>query len=132
LTYKVFAFILIKDYIIFEYFSNENINKFGWKPSGCINMIQLELDLTSPNPMKKAHLFAPESPKQAFYRIWLNHASGKFKVLKESGARAVVLDRRSWEFEDLEAAEKFYNRQIKHKTNPLRKSPRKYKLLGTY
>jgi hypothetical protein len=94
-------------------------------------MVQLELKLPQASPMKKAYLFAPESPKQAFYKIWLNQASGKFKVLKESGASAVVLDRRSWEFEDLEAAEKFYNRQIKQKTNPLRKSPRKYKLVGT-
>ncbi|MFZ2634265.1 MAG: hypothetical protein WA081_17765 [Desulfosalsimonadaceae bacterium] len=95
-------------------------------------MVQLELKLAHSSPLKKAHLFAPESPKQAFYNIWLSQASDKFKVLKESGARAVVLDRRSWEFENLEAAEKFYNQQIKHKTNPSRKSPRKYKLVGTY
>jgi hypothetical protein len=97
-----------------------------------LKMIQLELKLMPPMPLKKAFLFAPESPKQAFYKIWLKQAADKFKVLKESGARAVVLDRRSWEFENLEAAEKFYDRQIKHKTNPLRKSPRKYKLVGTY
>lgn len=95
-------------------------------------MVQLELKLPHPSPLKKAYLFAPASPKQAFYKIWLNQTSGKFMVLKESGARAVVLDRRSWEFEDLEAAEKFYSRQIKHKTNPLRKSPRKYKLVRAY
>jgi len=95
-------------------------------------MIQLDLKFSYPSPLKKAHLFAPESPKQAFYMIWLNQASDKFEVLKESGARAVVLDRRSWEFENLEAAEKFYNRQIKYKTNPSRKSPRKYKLVEAY
>ena len=93
-------------------------------------MIQLELKLTFPDTVKKAYLLAPGSAKQAFYKIWLNRSPDKYKVLKESGARALVLDRRSWEFESLEKAEKFFNQQIKDKTNPLRKSPRKYQVVG--
>jgi hypothetical protein len=40
-----------------------------------------------------------------------------------------VLDKRSWPFENFEEAEKVFNRRIKEKTDPERKSPRKYKLI---
>jgi hypothetical protein len=40
-----------------------------------------------------------------------------------------VLDRRYWPFEVLQDAEKLYEKRIREKTNPVRKSPRKYKLI---
>jgi hypothetical protein len=76
-----------------------------------------------------AHLVAIDSPRQTFYTIWIEEADGQVQVVKESGVGGRVLDRRCWACEDLEAAKKLFDRQVKYKTNPNRKSPRKYRLL---
>jgi hypothetical protein len=78
-----------------------------------------------------AHLVAPSSPRCAFYRIWIEDTDGVIRVVKESGVKGRVLDRRIWPYADFEAAEKDYQRRIKSKTNPDRKSPRKYQLIRT-
>lgn len=90
-------------------------------------MRQLELSMSCSTTVKKASLVAPSSAKQAFYKMWLKETDGTFEVYKESGIGQTVLDRRSWAFEKFETAEQFFNRKIKAKINPLRKSPRKYK-----
>jgi hypothetical protein len=54
---------------------------------------------------------------------------GQIQVVKESGTKEKVYDRRCWAYKELEAARKFFNKQVKYKTNPNRKSPRKYRLL---
>jgi hypothetical protein len=79
--------------------------------------------------VNSALLVAPDSPRRAFYRIWIEDADGKISVVKESGVRDRVLDRRIWPFAEFEEAEKAYQRRIKAKTNPERKSPRKYRLI---
>ncbi len=76
-----------------------------------------------------AYLEAADSPRKAFYRIWIEDTDGKIKIVKESGAKGRVLDRRVWPYQDFQEAEKAYHRRIKAKTNPDRKSPRKYSLL---
>ena len=72
---------------------------------------------------------ASESPRRAFYRIWIEETDGQISVVKESGVKGRVLDRRIWTFADFQEAEKAYQRRIKAKTNPERKSPRKYQLI---
>jgi len=69
---------------------------------------------------------------KAFYRIWIEDTDGKIKIVKESGAKGRVLDRRVWPYQDLQEAEKAYRRRIKAKTNPDRKSPRKYRLIKQF
>ena len=81
-----------------------------------------------PDRLCSAYLVAPDSSKKA-YRIWIESNACIYKVCKESGAKARILDKRSWSFEKLEEAQKMYDRRIKSKTNPDRKSPRKYQLI---
>jgi hypothetical protein len=82
-----------------------------------------------PDRLCSAYLVAPDSPQKAFYRIWIESNACIYNVCKESGAKARILDKRSWSFEKLEEAQKMYDRRIKSKTNPDRKSPRKYQLI---
>jgi hypothetical protein len=79
--------------------------------------------------IRSAYLVAWGSPRKAFYRIWIETLDGEYSVVKESGIRGRVLDRRIWPAENLEAAQKLFQRRIKAKTNPERKSPRKYTLV---
>ncbi len=76
-----------------------------------------------------AYLVAADSPRKAFYRIWIEDTGGHYNVVKESGAKGRVLDRRVWPCQDIQEAEKAYHRRIRAKTNPDRKSPRKYQLI---
>ncbi len=82
-----------------------------------------------PDQLCSAYLVAPDSPQKAFYRIWIERNACIYTVCKESGAKGRVLDKRSWPFEKFEEAQKLYDRRIKSKTNPDRKSPRKYQLI---
>lgn len=82
-----------------------------------------------PERICSAHLVATDSPKSAYYHIWIESDAGMFTVCKESGIKGKVLDRRAWPFGSLDAAIKLYNRRIKDKTNKERKSPRKYTFL---
>ncbi len=87
-----------------------------------------QLNLFTQN-LQTALLVAPDSPRQAFYRIWIENTVDDIKIVKESGIRGRVLDRRSWPVENLEIAIEQLQRRIKAKTNPKRKSPRKYILV---
>jgi hypothetical protein len=80
--------------------------------------------------VKNAHLIAVDSPRRAFYNIWIEeHRGGGFRVCKESGGGTKVSDRRVWEFATLEEAEKVFQRRIRQKTNQHRKSARKYRFV---
>lgn len=81
-----------------------------------------------PDIVRCAYLVA-DSPKSAFYRIWIEADAGIYTVLKESGIKGRVLDKRTWPQESLEAARKLYDRRIRDKTNPERKCPRKYTMV---
>ncbi len=87
-----------------------------------------QLNLFTQN-LQTALLVAHDSPRQAFYRIWIENTVDDIKIVKESGIRGRVLDRRSWPVENLEIAIEQLQRRIKAKTNPKRKSPRKYILV---
>jgi hypothetical protein len=43
-----------------------------------------------------AALEAIDSPKGAFYKIWIEANAGRFTVIKESGAKGRVLDKRAY------------------------------------
>jgi len=60
-----------------------------------------------------AYLVATESPKSAFYRIWIESDAGTFTVRKESGFRDRVLDKRAWPFDSLDDARKLFDRRVK-------------------
>lgn len=79
-----------------------------------------------PDVLCSAYLVATDSPKSAFYRIWIESNAGIFTVCKESGGKDKVLDQRTWPFDCLEDARKLFDLRVKSKTNPHRKSPRKY------
>jgi hypothetical protein len=81
-----------------------------------------------PEIVCSAYLVA-ESPKSAFYRIWIEADAGIYTVLKESGIKGRVLDKRAWPHETLDQARKLFDRHIKSKTNQERKSPRKYTMV---
>lgn len=81
--------------------------------------------------VNSALLVAADSPRRAFYRIWIEDTHGQVRIVKESGVKGRVLDRRTWPCADVEEAEKAYQRRIRAKTNPDRKSPRKYRLIRT-
>ena len=82
-----------------------------------------------PEIICSAYLVAMESPKVAYYRIWIEFDAGVFTVRKESGIRDRALDRRAWPFEALDDARKMFDRRIRAKTNPERKCPRKYTMV---
>jgi hypothetical protein len=86
----------------------------------------IQLNLFKPHIIKKAHLSAP-SPRKAFYRMRLESHLGRYMILKESGIGERVMDQRRWVFGSLEEAEKSYTRRVMQKTDPNRRSPRKYK-----
>jgi hypothetical protein len=78
--------------------------------------------------VRSAYLVA-DSSKSAFYRIWIEADAGIYTVLKESGIKGRVLDRRAWPQEIMDEAIKLFDRRIKAKTNPECKCPRKYTMV---
>ena len=89
----------------------------------------IQLNLFESTVLNSDHLAAADSPRGAFYRIWLIHDKANFTVKKESGTRKKKLDSREWVFDHIELAEKFYSQKIRQKTNPNRKC-RKYKIIN--
>ena len=87
------------------------------KISGKFTIRQLSL---FPEVLCSAYLVA-ESPKCAFYRIWIESDAGVFTVRKESGIKDKVLDKRNWAFNEQNDARKLYDQRIRTKTNPERK-----------
>lgn len=76
--------------------------------------------------LKATYLLSPDSPKKAFYALSLEIEFNQYVIKKESGFGDKVLDRRRWVFDTLSDAEKSFDRRVKQKTRPDRKSPRHY------
>lgn len=91
----------------------------------------IQRQLFEPTLIKSASLIAPDSPRQAFYNIRLFAYKNIYTVRKESGAKGKTWDVRLWKFDSFEKAEKDFERRIKQKTNPNRKSERIYKVRAT-
>ena len=81
-----------------------------------------------PDIVCSAFHLAADSRKYAFCRIWVEDNGGSYTVLKESGIKGRVLYKRAWRYENLDDARKLFERRIKAKTNPERRSLRKYQL----
>lgn len=79
-----------------------------------------------PEIIQSAELVA-DSPRQAFYRLWLEKHLNMFCVSKVSGTGNRPLDRRQWCFDSRKEAVKRFQRLLSEKTAPARKSPRKYR-----
>jgi hypothetical protein len=84
-----------------------------------------------PDVIRSAHLLAADSPRKAFYRIWIEANAGLISVRKASGIGSKVLDRRRWPADTLDQAVKMFEKVVADKTNPNRKSPRKYRLINS-
>ena len=89
----------------------------------------IQLRMFDSRMIKSAYLVAPESPRQAFYNLWIERHEGAFRVCKESGAGGKVLHRQAWTFETSEEAEKYFASRMKTKANPNRRSRRKYRFV---
>ncbi|MGQ9921571.1 MAG: hypothetical protein ACUVRZ_09635 [Desulfobacca sp.] len=97
--------------------------------------VQMATALRSPTMagtilLRTAYLVAPDSPRQAFYHLWLEQTPHTCRVVKASGAGGRVWHRQVWEFATLAEAEKLFLKRLREKTNPARRSPRKYGLLS--
>lgn len=68
-----------------------------------------------------------DSPKNAFYRLMIQEHYGQCKIIKESGANGIVLDRREWPVSSMQKAVERFDKIIKNKTSRSRGSPRIYK-----
>jgi len=88
----------------------------------------IPLEASGPNVVKNVHLMVSDTPRQTFYSIWIEEHDETFRVHKVSGARGRVWDERVWEFASLDEAERLFNRRVKEKTDPNRRSPRKYRI----
>lgn len=77
--------------------------------------------------MKTAYLVAVGSPRQAFYHLWLEQTPHCFRVGKVSGAGGRVWHRQTWEFATLAQAEALFWKRLLEKTNPVRRSRRRYR-----
>ncbi len=86
-----------------------------------------QLHLFEPILLKDVHLRSG-SPRLAFYRLSLFSKPGRYEIRKESGAGDRVMDKRIWRFDQYVRAKKIFDRKIHEKTDPNRKSPRKYYL----
>jgi len=72
---------------------------------------------------------AADSPRQAFYRLYLTSEMGhQVRLEKEWGAKQKILGHRVHVFKSLQKAKKEMARTIREKTNPNRKSKRIYKV----
>ena len=70
------------------------------------------------------------SPRKAFYRLSIyEKEEGGYLIEKSSGAGGSVLDRRRWEKQTREEADRMFRSIIREKTNPGRKSPRRYRIV---
>lgn len=92
----------------------------------------IQLKAFGPNLIKVAYLIASDSPRKAFYTIWIEQCDSGFRVCKESGGGAKVWQRGIWDFESLEKAEGLFDGRVREKTNPERKAKRKYRLIHSH
>lgn len=80
-----------------------------------------------PEIVESAYLVAVDNPRDTFYRIWIEENAGAYSVVKESGSKGRVLDKRVWPMDGYEQAKRLFDCKVKAKTNSERKSLRKYR-----
>lgn len=77
--------------------------------------------------LKSASLVA-DSPKKAFYNLYVTKEEEGYLVIKDSGTGDRILDHRSWPADSYESADKMFKQKLRTKLNPNRRNPRKYKV----
>lgn len=90
--------------------------------------VTMQLRIHTKEILKMIYLEAPESPRRAFYLLWIEPKGEGFRLCKESGAGSARLHQKVWEFETIEEAEKLFEKLVWSKTRPDRKSPRIYRV----
>ena len=78
--------------------------------------------------VRAAHLEVVDRSRPVFYRICVEASLGAYRVRKESGVEGWKPNQRVWWFKSLGDAEDFFTKKVRCKTNPARKSKRKYRL----
>lgn len=79
--------------------------------------------------IKKVYLKA-KSPRDAFYILSIKKITDGYLVCKQSGANGRVYHRETWFRETLNEAENLFKKKILKKTDPKRKSIRKYRKIN--
>jgi len=77
--------------------------------------------------IKEVYLKA-DSPREAFYVLSIKKITDGYLVCKQSGAKGKVYHKEAWFRETLEDAESLFKKKILKKTDPNRKSIRKYRV----
>lgn len=67
-----------------------------------------------------------DSPKHAWWYIYIEECMGEYAVVKESGVRGSILDIRRWPMKSDKDAIECYRSKCSQKLDPNRKSTRKY------
>lgn len=81
--------------------------------------------------LKEVRLEA-KSAKCAFWALRLFERQGEYYISKESGGNEKVLDRRHWPQKSYESAMKTFDKKVREKLNPNRKSKRRYEIKYKY
>lgn len=82
----------------------------------------VQLSLFEPVVLRDEYLLAIMSPRCAVYNLWLIREPGGYVVRKESGAAGKKTVGRVWAFDSLEKAETYFDKKVREKLNPDRKS----------
>ena len=81
--------------------------------------------------IKEAYLKA-NSPRDAFYILCIKKISEGYLVCKQSGANGKVYHKEAWFRETFKDAENLFKKKILKKTDPNRKSIRKYRVVNYF
>jgi hypothetical protein len=73
-----------------------------------------------PNIVRRIDLKS-NSPRKAWWRLMIQEYRGKYTLIKESGIKTGLLDRRKWKVKNYEKALKLFEKKVKSKLNPNRK-----------
>ena len=82
----------------------------------------IQLSLFDSVVLSSESLMATGSPRCAVYNIWLVREPGGYVVKKESGAAGKKMIPWVWRFGDFDQAEGFFQKKVREKVNPDRKT----------
>jgi hypothetical protein len=74
-----------------------------------------------PNIVRRIDLRS-NSPRKAWWRLMIQECRGKYTLIKESGIQSGMLDRRRWPMKSYDKALIIFEKKVKMKTDPNRKT----------
>lgn len=77
--------------------------------------------------LRQIYLIA-DSPRKAWWQLSIEECLGNYFLIKRSGIKSGLLDQRKWGVENYEKCLKLFDKKVKSKLNPNRKSKRIYKV----